>query len=79
MDRFIEEWDGVCCKTNELFSKYRSFCVDNELPHTNFSNIFGRDMVKYINSGKVSTKSPKNKAHYWKTNVTQPPEENHEG
>jgi hypothetical protein len=75
MDRFIEEWDGVCCKTNELFNKYRSFCIDNEYPHTRFNNIFGRDMLKYVNNGKVLTKRPMNKVHFWKPNVPQPPEE----
>ena len=70
-ERFVDSWEGKgeaeALSSSELFSQYRMFCVDNDLPYVANSAILGKAMLKFVRDGVVKNeRKTGNKNYYWK-------------
>ena len=66
-EQFVEQWEGEKASSADLFKLYRSYCIENDLPHLRDSMILGRVLLKFVRSGTLNTKRGSgNKNYYWK-------------
>ena len=50
---FVEQWTGEELGATEMFTTYRSYCAQNELPHCQNVKSFGMALMKLLRNGVV--------------------------
>ena len=68
---FVRDWDGVETEVSEFFNKYRSYCVENNLPYCKNAISLGISLQKLVRNKtiikeNISSKEHKNRAVYYK-------------
>jgi hypothetical protein len=65
-ERFIDQWDGTRASASEVFTQYRTYCMEKELPYSQNLQSFGKRMLILIVSGKVLKTMHHGSAYYKK-------------
>jgi hypothetical protein len=67
-DRFVENWDGEELSSAELYSAYRTFCLNNDIPPCPNSITLGKLLLKFVRDSIIKTrKGGGNKTYYSKS------------
>ena len=65
-ERFIKNWDGEECSMNELYDKYRNYCLENSINYCNNSIGFGKKLLVPIRDGLIIKKRSMDGTYYSK-------------
>jgi len=65
-ESFVNQWDGQPIDATEFFQQYRSYCVENSLPHAQNSMSLGKRLLSLLRDGLILKKKTKTSYQYSK-------------